>query len=192
MIELLAAAIGAVLYRLRGGAWRNLTGDRRWWNGTHAMRAIWSVPTGALMAEFSGAPWWLSVPLVVSVFLSLALLGHGAHMVFDRDVWLRDGVNRTELLTFWLPWVFGEPNRSWSNAKIDTYNLIGMGLIGTVRNAIAVMPLLSFAPVFGVVYIATGAAHGLLYLAGWRLGGRSAYGELGVGAISWAVLTVMR
>lgn len=201
MLTLLAALIGATLYRLRGGLFRDLTGDKRWWNGSHAMRLIWSLPTAALVTALAEPSpiVYAGLALVASIFASMALIGHGAHMTFDRKVWFGPGVNRTELLTGWLPRVFGEPVATWSDARFVAYNIVGMSVIGLVRNLIALAPLwlMPFVSSHGgigiaaAVYMLSGLTHGPLYWLGYRLGRSSAAGELLVGGTSWAALVLI-
>lgn len=81
-----SAGIGAGLYRLRGGLWRDLWARETWWTGTQAMRALWAIPTAALMVWASGGPLWLLAPLAVSNFAGLALFGNGQYLA---DVPLR-------------------------------------------------------------------------------------------------------
>ena len=192
LLSIGAAVIGAMLYRLRGGWWRDLFGDH-WWTGAQAMRLIWSLPTGILLTFATGAPPWVAFVAVITVFLSMALIGHGAHMVMDPEEFVIKSANKTELLTeWWLPKLFGGvPDQTWLPDRSDsvvTYNVVGMGFIGLVRNLLAALPLLWFAPVFAIAYAATGAIHGLWYYAGWRLDGRSQAGEAFVGAASWLVI----
>ena len=86
MAYLIAFALGAIFYRLRGGWWHRLTAGEKpkvWWNGTQAMRLWWAVPTAALMTEYSYGPLWLWPVLALSVFVSQALFGTGQYL---RDV----------------------------------------------------------------------------------------------------------
>ena len=64
----LAAIVGGVLYRLRGGWFSILSG---WKQKTQLMRLIWSVPTGLLLFYLAGGPWYIAPLLVVSVFASM-------------------------------------------------------------------------------------------------------------------------
>lgn len=83
---ILAAFLGYIFFKLRGGWWHNLTdGDapKKWWNGTQAMRLIWSVPTAALMMDASHAPMWLWPVLIVTVFIGQALFGTGQYLQDD-------------------------------------------------------------------------------------------------------------
>lgn len=196
MMTALAALIGALLYRLRGGWWKTLTGGGRWWNGTHACRAIWAAPTGLLIYFLAGGPWWLAVALVVSVFLSMALIGHGAHMIMDAEMMALGTFEKTELLTRWLPKVLGgEPNQEWLDdgdaSDVIFYNVVGMSFIGAVRNALAILPLLILAPVPAVLYVLTGLLHGPLYWVGWQASEDITVPELLVGAVSWASIVAI-
>jgi len=189
-----ASLIGALLYRLRGGWWRNLTGAQRWYNGTHMMRAIWALPTAGLIYALAGGPWWLMGALFVSVFASMALLGHGAHMIFDAQKYTDGNGTKTELLTgWWLPEVFGGvPDAAWAHSRVTAYNMAGMSFIGLIRNIIAMLPLFWFAPVPALIYATTGALHGPLYWLGWRLpSASSANGEYLVGGLSWFAIALL-
>lgn len=205
MFTLLAALIGALLYRLRGGWLRDLTGDKKWWNGSHAMRLIWSLPTAALVTALAEPSpiVYAGLALVASIFASMALIGHGAHMTFDRKAWFGPSVNRTELLTGWLPRVFGEPVATWSDARFVAYNIVGMSAIGLVRNLLALAPLwlahfpgasgqaLTSIAIGLIAYALIGLTHGPLYWLGYRIGRSSAAGELLVGGTSWAALVLI-
>jgi len=79
----LFAAIGGLLYRLRGGWLNDLL---RWGQKTQASRALWSVPTGALMWFAADGPLWLLPVLIASNFLSLVMIGTGQYLA---DVPLR-------------------------------------------------------------------------------------------------------
>lgn len=198
----IAAVVGAVLYRLRGGWFRDLTGSQKWWNGSQAMRLIWSLPTAALIAWQAETTWLGFGVLVVTVFASLALIGHGAHMVYDRATlaeahWSQpEGFKGDlELLTFWLPDAFGgRPNFEWPEGLVYAYHATGMSFIGAVRSLLAVLPVLFIgdpAYLFAALYAVGGLAHGPLYLAGWKLGLDSRGGELLVGAWTWFVIVTL-
>jgi hypothetical protein len=79
MVAGIAALIGAILYRARGGVLKD------WFPGfgTQASRLVWAVPTAALMTEMAHAPWWFALPLIVTNFTALALFGTGQYL---RDV----------------------------------------------------------------------------------------------------------
>lgn len=190
MITVLLAITGAFLYRLRGGWLRDLTGSLKWWNGTQGMRTLWSLPTAALIFITFDPTWWVGLVLFVTVFASLALIGHGAHMVFDADYLLKTSKNRTELLTeWWLPRVMGGiPDETWAHSKVTLYNLLGMSFIGLIRNLLLISPIFAFDPVFAIIVTATGLLHGPLYWAGWRTLGGSHGGELLVGALTWGTI----
>lgn len=199
-----AAVIGGILYRLRGGWFGDLMNRlsprlNGWpanataWLGnqrTQIMRAIWCIPTAALFAWSLELSPTIGLALVASTFAGLALLGHGAHMVFDAREFLA-GKGRTELLTeFWLPAAFGGiPDATWKHSRVTTYNLAGMSSIGLARNIITAAPL-AFAgePVAAAIYAASGLLHGPLYWAGWRFNGSSHASEVFVGAASWAII----
>lgn len=198
------ALFGGLLYRLRGGWFSNLSRRYGWeWGGkqrTQTMRLIWSVPTGLLLF-FGTTPdtemWYRAIFCIAMVFASLALLGHGAHMVFNMSYWNErwkrgEQVNVTEIHTgFWLPRLFGGiPDPSWSNSRLIGYNLIGMGFTGVLRNAIAMAPFWVMAPWFALSYTLYGVTHALCYLVGEYLprpkdydGGEVA--EFLVGASTW-------
>ena len=77
-----AALIGAILYRARGGVLKD------WFPGfgTQASRLVWAVPTAALMTEMSHSPWWLVAPLIVTHWGSLALFGTGQYLPLNAKV----------------------------------------------------------------------------------------------------------
>lgn len=197
MGTILAAVIGGLLYRLRGGWFSNLSRRYGWeWGGkqrTQTMRALWAVPTGLLLYLGTGGEWWMLPLLVVSVFLSLALYGHGAHMVFDTKQFIAFSKNKTELLTeWWLPQAFGGiPDATWPDQKTALYNLAGMSFIGLVRNTTAILPLSASHEIPSLIYAMSGALHGPLYWAGWRINGTSHTSEVLVGAVTWASIVVL-
>lgn len=196
MLTAILAAVGAALYRLRGGLWKMTTTPpgARWWNGTHACRAIWALPTGLLAYFLVGGPWWLAVALVVTVFLSVALFGHGAHMIYGPAYWTTKAwEQQTEFLTKpWIESVFdGYPARDWPEAKTDLFNMIGMSAIGLVRNALAISPLVVTAPGLSAIYTLTGLLHGPLYWLGWRISPDIKAAECLIGAASWSTITVV-
>jgi hypothetical protein len=172
--------LGGTLYRLRGGYFSNLARKYGWeWGSkqrTNVMRAIWSIPTGLLLyygGAYAHAEWYWSILCIASVWASLALYGHGAHVVFTMRGWLLawsrgEEIGTTELLTsWWLPRLFGgAPDITWDDSKLIRYNLLGMGFVGVVRNLTAALPIIMFAPVFVVAYALLGATHGLLYWLG--------------------------
>ena len=167
----IAAIVGGILYRLRGGWFSILTG---WKQKTQLMRAIWSVPTGLLLYFLAGGPWYVAPLLIVSVFASMALYGHGAHMVFDAKQFVAFSKNKTELLTeWWVPNVFGGiPDTTWPHWKVTAYNLVGMSFIGLVRNGTAILPLSPSHEIPCLIYALTGLLHGPLYWIGYRINGR--------------------
>lgn len=189
------AALGGLLYRLRGGLWKTLTGGDRWWNGSQACRLIWAIPTARLIFALTGGPWWLPAALTVSVFLSLALIGHGAHMVYGAAYWRVSAPGRQlELVTtFWLERLFGGLPWSpgWKEDRTDLFNAVGMSAIGLVRNAIAIAPAAYFAPLPAALYAVTGLTHGPLYWLGWKITPNIRAAEILVGAVSWASIVLL-
>ena len=188
----LAAIVGGVLYRLRGGWFSILSG---WKQKTQLMRLIWSVPTGLLLHFLAGGPLYIAPLLVVSVFASMALYGHGAHMIFDAKQFIAFSKNKTELLTeWWVPDVFGGiPDNTWPHWKVTAYNLVGMSFIGLVRNATAAAPLV-FVPAAAsgaIIYALTGLLHGPLYWLGYRINGKGETSEVIVGAVTWATIVLI-
>lgn len=191
----LAALVGAALYRLRGGGFSAMSRAVGWqWGGqqrTQTMRLLWSLPTSLLWAFALNLSWLVTLELVVSTFAGLALLGHGAHMVFDSKYFVEHSKNKTELLTgFWLPHLFGGiPDSTWNHNRVAAYNIIGMSSIGLARCLITVTPLLVAGETIpAAIYAASGLLHGPLYWAGWRINGSSATSECLVGAVSWALI----
>lgn len=195
--SVIAAIVGGALYRLRGGWFSNLSRKYGWeWGGkqrTQTMRALWSVPTGLLIYFLAGGPWYIAPALIVSVFASMALWGHGAHMVFDAKQFIAFSKNKTELLTeWWLPQAFGGiPDVSWPHWKVTAYNLAGMSFIGLVRNSTAILPLATINDLGAIAYALTGILHGPLYWGGHRIGGGYDTGEVLIGAVTWASIILI-
>ena len=157
------------------------------------MRLIWSLPTAALFFLLGDYQWGLMPALVVTIFASMALLGHGAHMVFDNRRFIEESKAKTELVTLWLPSVFGGiPDSTWPDNKVTLYNLVGMGFIGLLRNTLAVLPLLILHPSLAVyLYAASGLLHGGLYWLGHKIAGNGEAGEVAVGAFTWASIVLL-
>jgi len=151
MGPIIAAVVGALLYRLRGGWFSQLTG---WKQKTQIMRLIWATPTAALMTEMTDAPLWLWPVLVVSIFTAQALFGTGQYL---RDVPLQ------------LP-----------------------DLLGFYRNALAALPIFYFSPLLFAAYAAFGGIHAGLYWLGFRMRGNGDYGDVMLGAGSWALIVALR
>ena len=213
MLTTIAALIGALLYRLRGGLLKTLFVDLanvttwrlvrriaiRLSTSTHLCRAIWSVPTAALIYWLvDGSSPWLLVSLVASVWVSMSAYGHGAHMIMDAETFARSKGSKTEMLTgFWLPKLFGGvPDETWLETRpqdINLYSIVGMSAIGLVRNSTAVLPLLLFEPSTApaaAAYAASGLSHGLLYWIGQKIDdGRMS--EIVVGGATWATLVAI-
>lgn len=192
LLVLAAAAAGGALYRLRGGWLKTLAGI----GSTQVCRAVWALPTAGLIWWLAGGPWWLALALVATVFASMALIGHGAHMIMDAELMAHGRFEKTELLTRWLPKVLGgEPDPAWLDdgdaTDVIAYNVIGMSFIGVVRNALAITPLAAFAPVPAALYAATGLAHGPLYWLGWKITPDIRAAEVLVGAVSWAAIVIL-
>lgn len=186
--DLLAAAIGAALYRLRGG-WL-----KQWINSTHACRAVWAIPTGLLLYALAGGHWFTAPLLIVSVFASMALYGHGAHMIYDVKQFFAFAQTKTELLTeWWLPQAFGGiPDTTWPHSKVTAYNISGMAFIGMTRNATAILPLSPSHEIPALLFALTGILHGPLYWAGWRIRGDGIQAaEVLTGAVTWASIVLI-
>ena len=192
MWALAAAIVGGILYRLRGGWFSVLARKYGWeWAGkqrTQTMRLIWALPTALLITLLLSAPsWWTFPVLSIAVFASVALWGHGAHMIFDTQYFIDKSTQKTELLTaFWLPQAFGGiPDATWPHWKATAYNLAGMSFIGLVRNTTAILPISPFYEIPCLIYALTGLLHGPLYWLGWRIkDGETS--EVVVGAFTWA------
>jgi hypothetical protein len=192
MGSIIAAVVGGILYRLRGGWFSVLARKYGWeWAGkqrTQTMRLIWALPTALLITLLLSAPsWWTFPVLSIAVFASVALWGHGAHMIFDTQYFIDKSTQKTELLTaFWLPQAFGGiPDATWPHWKATAYNLAGMSFIGLVRNTTAILPIFPFYEIPCLIYALTGLLHGPLYWLGWRIkDGETS--EVVVGAFTWA------
>jgi hypothetical protein len=105
----LAAIVGALLYRLRGGWLNDLVG---WGQKTQFSRLAWAIPTAALMTYCSGSPWWMSIILTLTNWGALALFGTGQYLgdvpLQRTPDWL--GLARNALasvfLVLYAPWMF--------------------------------------------------------------------------------------
>lgn len=192
MLTALAAIIGALLYRLRGGWLKTLTGT----HSTQLCRVAWAVPTGLLMWWLSDTPGWVGAGLVLSVALSMALIGHGAHMIMSPDMLANGKFEKTELLTeWWIPNVFGgSPDPTWLETRpqdLALYSIVGMSFIGLIRNALAIFPLFWFAPIPATVYAISGLSHGPLYWLGWQVSEDITAPELLVGGVTWMTILLL-
>ncbi len=192
--------VGGALYRLRGGAFSNLSRRYGWeWGGkqrTQTMRLIWAIPTAAWIMFLWSQSWLVGLELIVTVFASMALLGHGAHMVYDYDQLKREhwegGGNDLEQLTFWLPWVFdGKPNATWSEPRVFAFHMTGMSFIGIIRNAIAMLPVFFHDPMVATIYTVTGLLHGPIYWLGYKTPWRHQACEVFIGSFSWATIALL-
>jgi len=73
-----AALIGALLYRLRGGWLKDIVAPYK--AGTQLSRVVWALPTACLMTEMSHSPWWMALVLTVTNFAALAMFGTGQYL----------------------------------------------------------------------------------------------------------------
>jgi len=98
-MPIIATLIGAMLYRLRGGWWTDLTG----WGGSHA---VWAIPTAAFMTEMSHSPIWMFPILIVTNYAGLALFGNGQYLD-DRRPAIPDlvGLSRNAIAAFPLAFI---------------------------------------------------------------------------------------
>lgn len=96
MGSIIAAVIGGILYRLRGGWFSNLARSIGWtWAGrqrTQTMRLIWSLPSALLIVYLMSLPSWQIAALTVSFFASMALIGNGDYLDQKRTQPLIDPV----------------------------------------------------------------------------------------------------
>lgn len=201
---LIKLAIGIVLgglsYRLRGGLFSEMSRYFGWeWGGkqrTQTMRAIWGVSTAIFIALVWTSPWWIPVSMALTLFASMAALGHGAHMVYNiedlrKEHW-EGGGNDLELTTLWLPWAFGgKPDATWDEQRVFLFHMTGMSFIGVLRHAIAALPLFFYAPVAAGIYVATGLLHGPLYRLGFFTPWKGAAAEVIVGSVTWVTIVLL-
>jgi len=96
MGSIIAAVVGGILYRLRGGWFSNLARAIGWtWAGrqrTQTMRLIWSLPSALLIVYLMSLPSWQIAALTVSFFASMALIGNGDYLDQKRTQPLIDPV----------------------------------------------------------------------------------------------------
>lgn len=170
MIYLLSL-IGGLLYRVRGGWLKD-----EWFSGsTQLVRLAWALPTGGLMVALTDLHGWQLAGFmafsVVMVFLSVALIGHGAHMLMLKSELYRSWPkNPTEVVTFWLPDLFGEvPDITWSQKRLFQYHSLGMSTIGLCRHIIVAMPFIFLEnklTISEIEFILLGLSHGPIYNLG--------------------------
>ena len=115
MGTIIAAIIGALLYRLRGGWFSQLSGLKQ---KTQLLRAIWAVPTAALVTWAIGASWWLFPVSAASIFTAQALFGTGQYL---RDVPL----NLPDLLGFYRNALAMLPAFYWKPELFAVYAVFG-------------------------------------------------------------------
>lgn len=146
---LIAAIIGGVLYRARGGLLKD------WFPGigTQASRLAWAIPTACLMVEMAHAPWWLALPLIVTNFTALALFGTGQYIpdvpLKMQPDWL--GLARNSLasvlLVLYSPVMFVAYALSgachafiyWAGHRIGKHYFYGEALVGAVSWSVIVL-----------------------------------------------------
>lgn len=103
LTTIIAAVVGGILYRLRGGWFSNISRAVGWkWGGnqrTQTMRLIWSLPSAIFVHHLVEGPWWLIPALTVSFFASMALIGNGDYLdtkrkqpLFDLVGVIRNGI----------------------------------------------------------------------------------------------------
>ena len=80
----IAAIIGGILYRLRGGWLKDLVAPYK--VGTQLSRVVWALPTACLMTEMSHSPWWMALVMAVTNFASLAMFGTGQYLPANAKV----------------------------------------------------------------------------------------------------------
>ena len=122
MLAFAAALVGALLYRIRGGWFSNISRAVGWeWGGkqrTQTMRAIWAVPTAALVTWSIGGPLWLFPVLIASLFTAQALFGTGQYL---RDVRLE----LPDLLGFYRNALAMLPAFYWAPELFAAYAIFG-------------------------------------------------------------------
>ena len=64
-------------------------------------------------------------------------------------------------------------------------------LLGFFRNALAALPVFYFDPLMFGAYAILGSVHAGLYWLGFRMGGNGDYGDVMLGAGSWAIIVAL-
>lgn len=165
MGSIIAAVVGSILNRLRGGLFSNLmralhssTGSTvaLWLSQqrTQTMRLIWSLPSALLIVYLMSLPSWQIAALTVSFFASMALIGNGDYLDQKRTQPLVDPV-------------------------------------GIIRNAIAIAPVCYVEPWLALAYALTGAVHAQIYRLSHNVTGESELAEVLVGALTWATIVLL-
>jgi len=114
LIPAIAALIGAILYRLRGGPLKDWFGI-----GTQLSRLAWAIPTAALMTEMSHAPWWLAPILVLTNWGSLVMFGTGQYLPLNAKL------NYPDLLGFYRNCLAAIPVFYFSPEMFGLYAIVG-------------------------------------------------------------------
>lgn len=199
IITVILGVIGALLNRLRGGWFKELTdGGKQWWNGSVASKLVWAIPTGLLLF-FLTTPdtnfWYRSILLVISSFAAWALFGSGAHSIMNKYMWIRMWATGSkaedyENFTFWLPLVMSPPTRYSSEEYFWQYHIIGKSTEGVVRMFVTILPICILAPAESLWIVLSGVAWGPLYWASWQVSDTRGWpiGELLTGGWTWLII----
>lgn len=121
----------------------------------------------ALTGLVWGLPWQFALPLAPLAFLA-HVTGWGAHQRMHPDVY-GQAFGHTELLTFWLPGVFGRWDDAWPDRRKTLYQVAGMASIGLIRHAVMALAVLPFSILAGVLFIAAALLYGPVYWLGWQV-----------------------
>ena len=156
LICLLAAILGGFFMRLRGMDLGISTTFNR------VMIAVVFGLTGLAC----GLPWPYAVAVILTSFAA-AILGWGAHQRMHRDVY-HQPMDHIELVTRWMPKVFGVWRDDWSVARKTLYQITGMSTVGLAKQSLVSLPILFWSPWAGVIIALSGLAWGPVYWLGWQ------------------------
>ena len=192
--------LGGLLNRIRGGMWK----IEHYGGSTQAVRLQWAF-------LFAMVVFWGTIPyldyrfavLLLTGYLSWALIGSGANSVMDLSAWRSSWLkgmypDDTEIYnSWWLPKLFGgTPDLQWSETRFLLYHIVGKSSEGVVRNALAICPIIILDTRVAIIYTLSGVLWGFLFyfawlapsswsLRGWQLG------EALVGFLSFFVLGLL-
>jgi len=174
------AALGAYLYRLRGGG-----------PGPKLPRPLDQILFSSfpciilpllcmLGTHHTSWPWWLAFALSSVWAVAWECSGHGGFM--DLGTWLK--ARSDELIEFLIKPLHGKISEYW-------YDALGITLTGLIVTLAPGIFIIATGGVAGGVLLAlSGALKGPGYMLGWKLFGGTGAGEWISGGLRWAAAGV--
>jgi hypothetical protein len=173
LLTVFLAAIGAVLYAIRGD-WLVQFGS------TQIARMVWCIPTAGLLAVIGGA--WLAFPAaLIAAYVGLLnrhahVMSVGAPMPSPAKGWQGD----------WLtPWVgLAQPSPALA--------AVTLAWLGLYRGGLLALSVAYWIPDAWIIAASWAIAHPAAYWIGWRLPVERPHGgELLTGAAVWASIAIL-